>query len=226
MQMLVLDNYIGLRYDIKSHNDKFEIYALNDDPQQGNNLAGNPGMEMVARQMQDKVLQIRRADESAPRPYDVDQVPSVGEMDVKPGISWKSYTGSFLWVPDFSSLTPARSGTAVVPHPGATSAKPGQAIGFSGYIKIPSDGEYLFSLSSDLGAFLRIHEIALIDADYGYNAGTRISEKINLKAGLHPIRIHYLSKEGNQPNLTLEWSGPGFTNQPIPSSAFFHKEVN
>ena len=43
----------------------------------------------------------------------------------------------------------------------------------SGYIEAPVDGEYTFTLKSDNGAFLRLHEAQLIDADFNYQARQR-----------------------------------------------------
>jgi hypothetical protein len=72
---------------------------------------------------------------------------------------------------------------------------------------------------------LRVHDATVIDADYGYFGGSKITGSIKLKAGLHPFRLYYMriqNKKGN-PILNLEWSGPGFETQLIPSSNYYRK---
>jgi hypothetical protein len=93
---------------------------------------------------------------------------------------------------------------------------------FAGYIKVPSDGDYTFYLSADTGALLRLHEATVIDADFGYAGGTERSGAIKLKAGYHPLLLSYARRAKGTPSLNLEWSGPGFTKQPVPASAFFY----
>jgi hypothetical protein len=90
------------------------------------------------------------------------------------------------------------------------------AIVYTGYLDVPEEGEYRFSLVADSGAVFRIHDANIIDADYGYNQGSEVSAKVNLAAGLHPFRLNYLKKSGNNPQLNLKWSGPSIEKQTIP----------
>lgn len=91
---------------------------------------------------------------------------------------------------------------------------------FSGYLRIPKDGEYVFHLRTDTGALLRIHDATVIDADYGYTEGKEVSGGIKLQAGLHPFRLFYMHRIKGKSSLNLSWSGPGIDVQPIPNSAF------
>src|SRR5690606_11191783 len=56
MQMVRLGDFVGVRYDIKSQNDNFEIYDVVKDPQQLKNLAGTSTMISLQQKMKDKVL--------------------------------------------------------------------------------------------------------------------------------------------------------------------------
>jgi len=105
MQMIRLNDLVGLRYNINSHNDNFEIFNIAKDPQQANNLAGNSEMELVQKKMKDRVLQSRRPNSSAARPYDNEMVPDVAAVKTIPGVNWKSFNGDFKWVPDVAALT-------------------------------------------------------------------------------------------------------------------------
>jgi arylsulfatase A-like enzyme len=223
MQMIRLNNYVGLRYDIKAQSDNFEIFDITKDPQQGRNLAVNPGMNIVQQQMKDKVLQSRRPNASAKRPYDDELIPAIVTKETIGGVEWKAYRGNFLWVPDVSTLIPASGGTTDLPNTALNKNDAFQSLFFTGYIKIPADGEYTFYLNTDHGAFLRIHDAAVIDADFGYEGSNERKGAILLKAGLHPFRLYYTTKSGLKPVLNFEWSGPEISKQPVPASAFLRK---
>ena len=219
MQMIRLNDYVGIRYNIISHSDNFEIFDITIDPQQAKNLDGNPGMEIIQQQMKDKVLQSRRPNESAKRPYDDEFVPAAKVAKTTEGVVWKAFKGNFLWVPDVVTLTPSGKGTSDRPNTNVNKADY-QSLFFTGYIKIPADGEYAFFLSTNQGAVLRIHDATVIDADFGYASGTELKGEIKLKAGLHPFRLYYTNKTGIKPSLDFQWSGPSISKQPVPSSAF------
>jgi hypothetical protein len=220
MQMIFQDNFVGLRYDIKSQGDDFEIFDVKNDPQQAHNLAANPGMGKVQQLMKDKVLQSRRPNDSAKRPYDNDLVSSVSGIKTKAGIKWTSYSGDFNWVPNLSTLTPSATGTCNSPATNLLSKSGKKAISFNGYLQIPADGEYTFYLTAVGKAFLRIHQAALIDADFDYQSGTEQKATINLKSGLHPFNMYYIATSGEKPLLSFDWSVAGNEKQAIPESVF------
>jgi arylsulfatase A-like enzyme len=219
MQMIRLNNYVGVRYDITSQSDNFEIFDITKDPQQGHDLAKNRGMETLQQQMKDKVLQSRRPNDSAKRPYDNELVPAIPALKTTQGVEWKAYQGNFLWVPNVETLIPSQTGTT--DHPDITICKGDiKTLCFTGYLQIPADGAYTFFLNTDCGAFLRIHEAAVIDADFGYVGGSERMGAIKLKAGLHSFELTYTTKPVAKPFLDFQWSGPGISKQQIPSSVF------
>jgi arylsulfatase A-like enzyme len=227
MQMIRLGDYLGVRYDIKSNADDFEIYNVVADPQEIKDLGKGPGSAAFQRQMKDKVLQVRRPDPDAPRPYDNELVPA-GEKPVvsEAGVDTMWAKGTFPWVPELIALQrPDReNGEAVRPDPKATpDPLANQAILFSGYLQIPQDGEYTFGLSTDTGALLRLHEATVIDADYGYAAGTERTGTIKLKTGVHPFRLFYIHRGPGASSLEFTWTGPGIAKQPIPATAFLRE---
>jgi hypothetical protein len=79
-------------------------------------------------------------------------------------------------------------------------------------------------MSANAGAFLRIHDAAVIDADYEYFQNSPKSGKIKLMAGLHPFRIYYRTPQRGKPSLELEWSGPGLERETIPVQMFFQSK--
>jgi arylsulfatase A-like enzyme len=220
MQVLRVGDYLGVRYDIQSAADPFEIYAVRTDPQETNNLAAQ--MPALEQRLQDMALQARRPNRSAPRPYDNELVPASAVTEVVPGVEWKAYEGAFPWVPDLETLEPVASG--VTAHPTLTVRTRADNIGlfFSGYLKISTAGDYVFHLWTDTGGLLRIHDATVIDADFGHVPGREASGRIRLKAGLHPFRLYYARRADGPPALDLSWNTPGMPEQPIPDDVFAH----
>ena len=95
MQVIRLNGLQGVRYNIASHADDFEIYDVANDLKEATNLALNPAYAGLQQQMKARVLQLRRPDASAPRPYDDELVPAVSVSPITSGIEWKAYAQSF-----------------------------------------------------------------------------------------------------------------------------------
>ena len=221
MQLVRFGNYVGLRYDIKSHKDHFEIYDVLQDPQQTHNLADDPKLATLQQKMKDKVLGSRIPNTTALRPYDDVLVPAVDEVETKNGISWKSFKGEFPWVPEVATLAQYEAGVVDQLNGAVNSGNDSGAMFFEGYIRVPLDGDYTFYLSANSAAFLRIHDAAVVDADYEYFQNSPKSGSIKLKAGLHPYRIYFKSPRRGKSSLKLEWSGPNLERETIPANAFF-----
>lgn len=64
----------------------------------------------------------------------------------------------------------------------------------------------------------------LVDLDGIHGSGAK-SNTISLKPGRLAIQVPYFNHAGDRA-LKLEYSGPGIPRQPIPDSAFFHRETN
>lgn len=218
MQALRVGDYVGLRYDIKSQEDSFEIYQVTVDPKEATNLA--PGMVSLEQRMKALALQIRRPDPEAPRPYDQALIPASLVSSVVPGVDWNAFEGAYPWVPDLETLPAAASGTADLPDLQRRTRDRDVGMLFTGYLEIPQSGSYTFFLAADTGAVLRIHDATVIDADYGYRAGTERSGSIQLQAGLHPFRLYYARRNQGKPRLEFSWSGPGWVKALVPAGIF------
>ncbi len=221
MQAIFLEGYKGVRVNIQSHSDDFEIYDVRTDLKEVNNLAGSSDFFVgLQKRMKDRSLQLRRPNSDNPRPYDNELIPSVDVATVRPGARWVGYKGDFPWTPKFWNEAPDSLG-GVTEIKGDVGPEKG-AVVFTGYLDIPLDGEYEFSLIADSGAILRIHDANIIDADYGYEQGSEKSASIRLSAGLHPFRLNYLKKAGSKPKLDLKWSGPSIAKQTVPVERLFN----
>lgn len=221
MQLIRIGDMVGLRYNIKSADDDFGIFNIMTDTHQANDLAAGGAMADLQKIMKERVLQVRRVDTSAKRPYD-NALISASNINnkVTTGVTWKAYKGRYAWLPDVSRLAVTATGSCKTPN--AEIRRPGTDIYlYEGYIKVPEDGAYTFYLSAGDKAFLRIHEAAIIDADYGYHAGTVKESTMKLKAGLHAFRLYRLAKPYKN-NLQFDWRGPSFGRTALTESSFYH----
>lgn len=243
MQWLRIGDYVGVRYDVKSSNDSFEIYNVVKDPQERNNLTLEPRKKLsvekynsyntnlanrarvneIESYMKSHVLQVRRPDPAAPRPYDSTLIPPV-KAAVVPGVNWNIYQDDFLWIPQIATLPVSNEGHTDRPDIDVIKGNKNSILYINGYLQIPKDGEYTFYLSADTKAFLRIHSAQVIDEDFDYKSNTEKKASVFLKAGLHPFRLYYKNGENNKPALNFEWSGPGITKQPIDKSIYFRNK--
>ena len=221
MQAIFHKGYKGVRHNISSATTAFRVYDVANDPQESTNLAGGAGIptqsELAAR-----VARVRRAGGGVTRVYDSVQIPPVTVSPVTPGLRFSAYEGAFPWVPDFANMVPTASGETTGLEVSVRTRDSDIGLAFEGYLNVPADGTYTFYLDTDTGAFVRLHDAQLIDADFGYTAGgERSSGTVPLEAGLHPIRIHYRHASAASHSLTLRWEGPGISRQVVPAARFF-----
>jgi hypothetical protein len=202
MQAIYLDGYKGIRYNVQSADDDFGIFDLANDPHEAHNLAGDPKFVGLQTAMKARVLQVRKADASSKRSYDEALVPPVPKPPSRqPGLTWSLFHGEWPWMPDFRTLTPAESGKSE--RIALTMAPAGSPFGvaFEGYFLAPRDGEYTFTVDTDTGAMLFLHDIRVIDEPMKASAG-KYNGNVRLKAGWHPLRLLYRHATG-QPQLEL-----------------------
>lgn len=224
MQMIRIGDYAGVRYDIQSHADDFEIYHVVDDPGQSQDRAQSKETEGLQQEMKDRVLRMRMPDDDAPRPYDDELIPAVENRNgLRQGLSWRAYEGNFFWVPDVTGMTADDTGQADRVSTDVVKDRRNGVLLFEGYLRIPADGVYTFHFNADTGGLLRIHDALVIDADYGYRGGSEVKGSIRLKAGMHPVKLWYMMQQQRKPALTLRWEGPGIALQEVSRGAFHHE---
>ena len=136
------------------------------------------------------------------------------------GLKYKYYSQSFFSVFDIDASTLAESG--ITDTIGALK-KNGKAHGaqmLHGYIRIPANGIFTFSIISNDGSALWIANRIVINHD-GYPSafdwqGTPIFKtgEVALSKGLHPIKINYMDLGANE-YLKLYVEGPGLPRQVV-----------
>ncbi|MDQ8199418.1 sulfatase-like hydrolase/transferase [Pelagicoccus enzymogenes] len=222
MQAVRLGRYMGVRYDLQSANDAFEIYDLSTDPKQKRNLAleAGEGVNELQKRLKEIALQSRRPDGEAPRPYDRALIPSVEPTSsLKNGLLWQTFPGDFPWVPRCEGLDPRAEGVTQSIEPPDEAG----AMLHWGYLEVPVDGAYRFAAEADGGVVVRLHRATILNSESEYESKGSVSGEVMLSAGYHPISIHSRHPEQNASRLSLQWSGPGFATQPIYAEAFTHQ---
>ena len=213
MQAIRIGDYVGLRYDIKSQADPFqEIYKVCHRGPQGSHQSRARHDRTPRADENLGAPGARRPDSDAPRPYDNELVPAVQASSVTNGVNWQAFEGVYPWS---CLISPKHyplwlSGTASQPDLQKRTRNNDIGMLFTGYLNVPQDGNYMFYLTADTGALLRIHDATVIDADYGYRRlEPSASGSICLQAGLHPFRLYWCAPGPRQADAEffVEWSG-------------------
>lgn len=220
MQVVQLEGYKGVRYNVTAHSDDFEIYDVINDPKETSNLATNPSLVGLQQRMKDRVLQLRRPNGTAVRPYDSESVPpaSVSGSFTNGLTEYAIFEGAWPWLPGFAAMTPAATGTVAGVDLSIAPSTNQYGVLFTGYLDIKVAGDYTFYLTSDKGANLRIHDALVIDDDY-LHTGAEVSGTIKLAIGKHPFRLSY-RHEGGSESLSFLYQGPGIAKQTVPLNTY------
>ena len=221
MQTIFLDGadgkrYKGIRTNALKLSQDFKIYDVDADPGEGNDLASS--MPELQAAMKKRVLQVR-VDGDYKRPYlkGAKMDPVIAET--VPGLDFHAFEGTWDWVPETRYLTPAASGQCTELDLTKRTREENIALEFKGYLSVPTAGKYNFSMSTDSGGMLWIHDAHIIDDDFRHN-DKPATGSVRLKAGLHPIRVLYKHATGKH-SLDLKYSGPNIELQKVPNSALF-----
>jgi alpha-L-fucosidase len=137
----------------------------------------------------------------------VEPLPSVEEKDLVRGLRYKYYEGDWDRLPAFEQLHPMDAG--VTPTIDLEKRKRDEKFGlqFQGYITVPEDNVYLFSLSSDDGSRLYIGDQLVVDNDE-LHASLERRGFVALAKGLHPMILAYFNKLGGK-ELNLRMTAIG-----------------
>ncbi|OUJ68392.1 PA14 domain-containing protein, partial [Hymenobacter crusticola] len=134
------------------------------------------------------------------------------------GLNYQYYEGYWNALPTFSALTPNKTGTVASPVLTPASRDDGYAFQYTGYVTVPTDGQYTFYTTSDDGSKLYIGSQLVVDND-GLHGDVEQSGTIGLQAGTHAITIAFFENDGGQ-TLNVSYAGPGLGKQFIPATAY------
>jgi uncharacterized sulfatase len=186
MQAVFIDGYKGVRHNIQSHADPFEIYDVANDPGETNNLAGTSAeMKALQKRMHDRVLQLRSPNKSAPRPYDQAPIPAEKGLDADASMV-VSY--SETETPVVSRLDPDHSIDVNIEKLDVEEALRTAGKGnvrVQSVLNVAKTARYELKLTASADAVLRLHDAALIDTTG--QSKTDASVEVVLEAGTHPV---------------------------------------
>ncbi len=166
-------------------------------------------LETLQQRLKDRVLQIRRPDSSAERPYDEVPVPALEDPgNIEPGLQYRVFEAATPWVPDVHTLeeSPVQSGITEEFDLEVRTRDKHIVLEYAGLLEVPETGTYTFSLQADRGAVLRIHDAMVIDADK--DSGSAITSEIRLEEGYRSACLCTRGRKGcSLSSATVEGTG-------------------
>lgn len=157
-------------------------------------------------------------------------VPYTGTIPTTPpvttnGLNYKYYEGNWDALPNFSALTPVKTGTTANIDISVRNVNDYFGIVWEGYINIPIAGTYTFETVSDDGSKFYFNSgylpngNALVNND-GLHPAQSATGSVNIAAaGAYPVAISFFEKYGGE-SMQLYWTGPGIPRQLVPNAAF------
>jgi len=145
-------------------------------------------------------------------------IPDAAAVPQNPNLNFTFYEGGWENLPDFDKLQPASTGKAAGFDLYVGGRDSNLGIKFTGFLRIPRDGEYTFHLTSDDGSRLLVDGKQIVDND-GTHAATTASGKTTLTAGMHPLTTFFFNAGGPM-ELRLEIEGAGLGRQDALPSIF------
>ena len=148
--------------------------------------------------------------------------PAAQVAGLQNGCRYTYHLGQFAWAADVKK-SPVK-GSGVMDAPSIENAPDEDHFGyiFTGYIDIPEDGIWSFSLTSDDGAILEMDGELVVNND-GSHAAITTMGRIPLLKGLHPYKLVYLEDYEGQ---ALAWGWKAETTSeftPVPNANLYFK---
>jgi alpha-mannosidase len=134
--------------------------------------------------------------------------------DLQPGLNWSYFEGRWRRLPDWSKLTPVKTGTCLSPVLPAGHKLENFGVVYDGFITIPESGAYTFFTTSDDGSSFTIDNVLITDND-GAHGESEEAGYVLLDAGLHKVRVQYYNGSTDFA-FSLAVEGPGIKKQAIP----------
>ena len=143
------------------------------------------------------------------------------------GINYNYYQGAWSNLPDFSTLTPLKSGNISNYSLDPRLNENNFAFKYSAVINIPTTGTYTFYTTSDDGSKLYIDNFTtagqVVNNDYLQGPTERSGTKV-LTAGPHNIYVTFFQATGGY-FLEVRYQGPSIAKQLIPDAAFYNNRT-
>ena len=106
------------------------------------------------------------------------------------GYSYYQSTSNYLVLPNFNTLTPVQRGVVNYPDLTPRLTRNDYAFNYNGFINVPSNGIYVFTLNSYHGSKLLVDGALVVDND-GQHSLFAVQAPAALAAGRHAINVQY-----------------------------------
>jgi fibronectin type 3 domain-containing protein/predicted esterase len=129
------------------------------------------------------------------------------------GLLYKYYEGYYTSMPDFTALSPLTTGVSSNADISISNRQIQYAFLWQGFINVPADGSYKFTLNADDGSSLWLNAYdpsikPLASYDTAQVGATYNSGFISLKKGLYPVSIGYYQNKGAK-RIKIYWANSG-----------------
>jgi predicted alpha/beta superfamily hydrolase len=141
-----------------------------------------------------------------------------GQPALNGGLRYSYFEGTWDLIPDFTKLTPVKSGVTANLAMGERKRDESFAFNFTGFLDIPEEGVYQFFLTSDDGSRLLIGDQLVVDND-GLHGPEEKNGKVFLGKGKHRITIQFLQQGGGF-ELKFAYASNKLSKREVPLSAF------
>jgi len=135
------------------------------------------------------------------------------------GLKYLYYEGAWTMLPDFTSMTPVKAGAIADFNLSPKEADKKFAFKYTGYVQVPTNGQYEFFTTSRDGSKLYIGAREVVNND-GRHVAQERSGIAGLKTGKHSITVTFFTLETFW-ELEVSYAGPGIAKQEIPASILF-----
>ena len=145
--------------------------------------------------------------------------PAVNPGAVLTGLEYRYHEGVWTRLPDMTRQRPLTGGSVTGIDLSPRLRNDGFAFVYSGYLQVPTDDTYTFTVTAEdsTGLWIDGQQVVLKD---GVTSGTTFaSGNIGLAAGLHTIEVRYAHRDGSE-SLSLDWQTLSMARTAVPASAF------
>jgi hypothetical protein len=145
--------------------------------------------------------------------------------NLKPGLKYSYYEGVWDSVPDFSKLSPEKSGVTDNIDLKFALKKDSFAVQFEGYLHITKKDLYDIWVVSDDGSKVYFNNQLLLDNDGLHSADRPVVKLVPLDPGYYPILIQCFEKTGDESVSFGSVVGTKkLVPKPFPKEMLFYKE--
>jgi hypothetical protein len=145
--------------------------------------------------------------------------------NLKPGLKYSYYEGVWDSVPDFSRLTPLKTGITENIDLKFATKKDSFAVKFEGYLHITKKDMYYLWIVSDDGSKVYLNNQLFLNNDGLHAADRPVVKLVPLTPGYYPIVIQYFERTGSESVTFGSITGTKKPNPvPIPKEMLFYKE--